>query len=617
MESKEIQIEIITQNMNNNIFSSKIINKYLKKINNFDILVEFTQEDNRKYIQYPFYLMAYDIKNDKNLYKLIADETLLDRPSEMNVGISIYSNNKHKITILNSGKIPIPASESGIKNLGFKVGYYTKGCVFIKIKVNSKNGEKNILFCSIHLPTEKYDGIKNLKFVIEQIKELMIDCDSIFLGGDFNFKIEKNGKDIFDKILNKGILKENFFIEPDNKNKYINGLDLYTYKFNLYQNISDNNPLAKYTLNPWSDKFHGFPFQKITDENGNDTNVIALSAPLYKKDRETFYNLEQKGYKFIGISSYGYFPVFNKDDSKHDSRAEELKNADMKNILTKMSGWLYCNKDPIFLLDVPKLLYSESDSPYIDNVKIKNLKKEYDVIYNSGSTAEFHKYHKNWILAKKCFKKMVENGLKILIIGREKMDDPSEEHSNITLKPFTPYYEFVDYIEKSKVCFVPNISDASPRVITESLIKGVPVIVNKNIFGGWKYICSKTGMFFEDENDIIEKIEKIIVKVDKNKYNTREWFIKNYYNNGVSISAINLKKFIDKIVNKKSLKNYIKSRMTGEGEAICQNNILSKCDRILYSCKENLEKNIKINMYDTKVLMLNSDHNAQTMNFFI
>jgi len=383
MESKEIQIEIITQNMKNNIFSKNLLNKYLKEINNFDILVEFSQEDNRKYVQYPFYLMTYDIKNeeknDENKYKLIHDETLLERPSEMNVGISIYSNNKFikNIRVLDSGKIPIPASEYGIKNLGYKIGYYTKGCVFTKIKIkknkNENENDKILLFCSVHLPTEKYDGIKNLIYLIEKIKEMSDDCNSVFLGGDFNFKIEKNGKDIFDKILKKDILEN--FQEPSG----VKGINLYTYKFKLYKdfikdntNNIDNNNLGKYTLHGWSDKFYGYPFQKITDENDDDTNVIALSAPLYKKDREVFYNLEKKGYKFIGISSYGYFPIYSKEDSKYDSRAEELAETDMKNILTKMSGWLYCNKDPVFLPNIPKLLFSESDSPLIDNVKIKN-----------------------------------------------------------------------------------------------------------------------------------------------------------------------------------------------------------------------------------------------------
>jgi hypothetical protein len=614
MESKEIQIEIITQNMNNNVFSKNIINKYLKNINNFDILVEFTQEDNRKFINYPFYLLAYNI-NDSNNYKLIKDESLLERPSEMNIGISLYSNEKYKVKILTSGKIPLPASESGIKKFGYNIGYYTKGSVYIKVKINNKI----LLFCSLHLPTDSYDGIKNLKYLLEKLKEISSDCNYIFLGGDFNFKIEKNGKDIFDKIL-KNVLYD--YKEPSS----IDSNNFYTYKFNLYEdneynkdnedNESDKKKI-RYKLNAWTKKFYGYPFQKITDQNENDTKIIALSAPLYENERNTFYNLEKKGYKFIGISSYGYFPIYSKEDSKYDSRAAELKNKDMENILSKMSGWLYCNQDPIFLPNIPKLLFSESDSPLIDHISIKNLKKEYDVIYNSGSEIEFHKYHKNWILAKKCFKKMVENGLKILIIGRKNMDDSSEEHPNIILKPFTPYYDFLDLIEKSKVCFIPNISDASPRVLTESLIKGVPIIVNKNIFGGWKYICSKTGTFFDDENDIIEKTKKIIERVDKNKYNTRQWFIDNYYtinnNEKIPLSEINLRKFIDNILNKKSLKNYIKSRMSGKGEAINENNILSRCDRILYS--GNLD--LKINMYDTKVLMLNSDHNAKTMNFCI
>jgi hypothetical protein len=69
MNSKEIQIQIITQNMKNNILSKDILNKYLNKINNFDILVEFTQEDNRKYIYYPLYLLSHNIKNTE--YKLI------------------------------------------------------------------------------------------------------------------------------------------------------------------------------------------------------------------------------------------------------------------------------------------------------------------------------------------------------------------------------------------------------------------------------------------------------------------------------------------------------------------------------------------------------------------
>jgi hypothetical protein len=303
-----------------------------------------------------------------------------------------------------------------------------------------------------------------------------------------------------------------------------------------------------YKINPWNEDFYGFPFQKITDEHNNDLKVVALSAPLYETQIKSYYELEQKGYKFIGISSYGFFPIFNKSDDKYDGRASHLKNQDMKKILAKMKGWLYCNRNPNFLLKTPKLLFSESDTPSTKSIIKKNFKKEYDIVYSCGSDSEFHKHHKNWELAKKCFKKMTEINLKIIIFGREKMDDISEEHPNITLKPYTPYWDFLDYIEKSKICFFPNIADASPRILTESIMKGTPVLVNKNIFGGWKYICDETGMFFEDENDVIDKIKKIIAKVDDGKYDTRDWFIKNYYINDVPIAGIKLKKFIDKVV---------------------------------------------------------------------
>jgi hypothetical protein len=38
--------------------------------------------------------------------------------------------------------------------------------------------------------------------------------------------------------------------------------------------------------------------------------------------------------------------------------------------------------------------------------------------------------------------------------------------------------------------FVPSESDASPRVITESFVKNTPVLVFKNIYGGWKYVAN-------------------------------------------------------------------------------------------------------------------------------
>ena len=82
-------------------------------------------------------------------------------------------------------------------------------------------------------------------------------------------------------------------------------------------------------------------------------------------------------------------------------------------------------------------------------------------------------------------------------------------------------------------------------------------------------------------------------------------------------SGINLRNFIDTLLGRKDLKAYIKSRMTGKGIAVDENKILSKCDRILYIKNDQNEEKIKINSYETKVLMLNSDHNGVSLNINI
>ena len=43
----------------------------------------------------------------------------------------------------------------------------------------------------------------------------------------------------------------------------------------------------------------------------------------------------------------------------------------------------------------------------------------------------------------------------------------------------------------------PNITDCSPRMISECFVHNVPVMVNKDILGGWKYIVPETGIFFD------------------------------------------------------------------------------------------------------------------------
>ena len=52
-------------------------------------------------------------------------------------------------------------------------------------------------------------------------------------------------------------------------------------------------------------------------------------------------------------------------------------------------------------------------------------------------------------------------------------------------------------IKRSKFVIFPNTRDASPRMIPEVIIRGTPVLVNKHIYGGWKYVNDVNGAFFD------------------------------------------------------------------------------------------------------------------------
>ncbi len=109
-------------------------------------------------------------------------------------------------------------------------------------------------------------------------------------------------------------------------------------------------------------------------------------------------------------------------------------------------------------------------------------------------------------------------------------------------------------MKKSNFIFVPNISDASPRVITEALCYNLPALVNYNIFGGWHNIISnQTGELFNDENDIRDALKKILT----NDYCPREWYVRNkgYKNSGAIFASFLVEKFPD--INNKNIRYVI------------------------------------------------------------
>ena len=143
--------------------------------------------------------------------------------------------------------------------------------------------------------------------------------------------------------------------------------------------------------------------------------------------------------------------------------------------------------------------------------------------------------------------------LKGIIVGRTNCEIEKQCDGNLEVKPFQKYWAFMKILKSCRFLFLPNIYDASPRILSEALACNLPTIVNKNILGGWKYVNNKTGVFFNNERDF-EKSLRVLLKNLKS-YKPRKWFSANY---GPENSGKRLKKFLKGIYPELIESKYVK-----------------------------------------------------------
>jgi len=298
-----------------------------------------------------------------------------------------------------------------------------------------------------------------------------------------------------------------------------------------------------------------FPFKNSRDNNGKKLNVIMISAPFRTEaDENTYIDLKKQGMHFCGISSYLDFP--DKIVNPFEDRFHEKRNHDY---ISMVSSWLYCfrpEKMPKNLLNskLPMMLLTEADLKDTDGYYKPDptIPKEYDFMYicldddegpNPKCVPGWQWYNRNWDLGKKCLEVMCsEYNLKGIIVGRTNCEFTDKCNGIVKTVPFMDFHTFQKEMKKCKWLFVPNISDASPRVMTEALCYNMPVLTNYDIIGGWhNVIPGVTGEFFTDENDIIPALDKLTQNYDK--YNAREWYCKN---RGRNIYGKKLAEFLKK-----------------------------------------------------------------------
>lgn len=287
-----------------------------------------------------------------------------------------------------------------------------------------------------------------------------------------------------------------------------------------------------------------FPFKNTYDSKGKKLNVILITAPFREKNHEESYKkYKQRGLLFCGISSYQNFP--DELVNPYDSRFHEEEKHDYTNMV---SSWLHCFRPkqipPVLLnSDLPLLLLTEADLKDTAHIDSSENPKEYDFMYvclddNDKCKDGWQSFNRNWDLAKKCLEVMCgKYKMKGLIVGRQKCELTQKCNNMIKTSPMMDYNTFQREMKKCKMLFVPNIFDASPRVVTEAMCYNIPILMNINIVGGWHNIIpGVTGEFFTDEINLCDSLDRMIIFPDK--YQPKKWYFENRgkYNSGKELA---------------------------------------------------------------------------------
>lgn len=318
---------------------------------------------------------------------------------------------------------------------------------------------------------------------------------------------------------------------------------LYRYWYSSRSNFEDIPTMKRPFLNMWGVRKDGTEFL---------VNIVFITHPFTRDECIIQYNdAKSKGVHFLGLSSYSEFPgeISNPHDLLHDRNNDAWTKY---NYFDLTRGWLSCfreeNNKKWIKPGFPLVNIAESDFANYEQHQPSGEKKEYDFIYiclKDGDKKEGEKdcpmgwqsEIRRWETVKKLLDIMCNKyKLKGLLIGRIGCQIPSKCHQLMEQTDFMEYSTFIKQYNKCKFILTASYADCSPRTCSESMCFNLPVLMNKNILGGWHYINDQTGSFFDPDNleEFPKTLENFLKKLNNNEYKPREWFIKNYgkYNSG-------------------------------------------------------------------------------------
>ena len=290
-----------------------------------------------------------------------------------------------------------------------------------------------------------------------------------------------------------------------------------------------------------------FPWELgyIVDGELRDVGFAVIRGRITGPDDLQTLDALARDHQMIGMTCQGVFPMIGGLPGNLPDDRGPLDGLH-EPCLGSIEGWAHCFRNPDDFLpsSLPRILFSNSDNinpDWIWDIAHNRgpVEKRWDFIYSCmPEPSNFRR--KNWELAKVCAVRFAEElGLRGLLVGVDGVAG-APDHPLIELAPKLPWRKFIGCLARSRVAFFPNTWDPCPRVMAEAMCLDVPLLVNREILGGWKYVCAATGSFFSDDEEAIRSIGDLM----STSLAPRDWFGENY---GPQNAGRRLAKFLREI----------------------------------------------------------------------
>ncbi|KAL3774588.1 hypothetical protein ACHAWO_006887 [Cyclotella atomus] len=288
-----------------------------------------------------------------------------------------------------------------------------------------------------------------------------------------------------------------------------------------------------------------YAFQPVMNEKREYVNVILVRAPFRGKDDEDLYKFYKDDILFLGISSFESYPLKSCNPYSGGYESDYYLNM--------FPGFLHMMHQPEehFPKDVKTVLMSQSDFMLDDAKRFgerqKDVEKIYDFVYSGGDQeveqdcVGWASHNKNFSFVREALEVMCSpefNVTGVLVANKNKAGTkactiPESCKGKIVQTTFLDQRKFFGYLSQARWAFLPQICDASPRVSTQALSMNKPLLMNKNILGGWKYLVpGETGEFFHDMSDFKASLRKILdnTRGTSSPYKPLDFVNQNYGN---------------------------------------------------------------------------------------